>query len=73
MQLEQEREQAKIEERRQQAMKEEQELIAQQEAYEKAALEPVVIHDSPRPLPPEISESLPTVAEGDEEVGSDGK
>lgn len=48
-------------------MKEEAEVIARQEAYEKAAQEEVVIDNAPRPMPPEVSGSLPAVAEGDEE------
>eukprot|EP00794_Sanderia_malayensis_P012301 gene12301-13570_t len=68
VQLEQEREEYEIEQKRLQAMEEEQKLIARQEAYEKAAAEPIVVTDTkPRPMPPEVTESLPTLVEGDEE------
>ena len=52
---------------RQRAMEEEQRLIAQQEALERALQEPVVVDDTPRPMPKELTESLPTLTEGDEE------
>ena len=67
IQLEKERKDYLIEQQRQQAMKEEQQLIAKQEAYEKAASLPVVMDTTPRPMPPEVSESLTTLVEGDEE------
>ncbi|KAK3722076.1 hypothetical protein QZH41_019820 [Actinostola sp. cb2023] len=54
------------EEMRRQNMKEEADVIARQEAYEKAAQEEVMIDSVPRPMPPEVLETLPSVAEGDE-------
>lgn len=41
-------------------------MIARQEAYEKAASEEVVIDQTPRPIPPEVTGALAPVAEGDE-------
>lgn len=48
-------------------MKEEAELLARQEAYARAAAEPIVIDNTPRPLPPELNQTLETVAEREEE------
>ncbi len=67
IQLEKEREDYEIEQKRLKAMEEEQKIIAQQEAYEKAAAEPIVVDNTPRPMPPEVSESLPTLVEDEEE------
>ena len=65
--LEKEQQVAQQEALRQERMKEEAEVIARQEAYEKAASEEVVIDTAPRPIPPEVTGSLATVAEDEEE------
>lgn len=65
--LEKEREKAEEERIREQLRKEEAENIARQEAYEKAASEEVVIDQTPRPIPPEVTGTLAPVAEGDED------
>ena len=50
-------------------MREEAELLARQEAYARAAAEPIVIDNTPRPMPPEFNQTLETVAEqGEEEM-----
>lgn len=56
-------------------MREEAELLARQEAYARAAAEPIVIDNTPRPLPRELNETLETVAEQgeDEETGETGE
>ena len=48
-------------------MKEEAEFLAKQEAYARAAAEPVVIDTTPRPMPPELNQTLETVTEQGEE------
>lgn len=44
-------------------------MIARQEAFEKAANEEVVLDQTPRPIPPEVTGTLAPVAEGDEIEG----
>ena len=44
-------------------------MIARQEAFEKAANEEVVLDQTPRPIPPEVTGTLAPVAEGDEVEG----
>ena len=58
---------------RRKVMEEEQRLIAQQEAIEKAISEPKSAEELERPMPVELSESLQTVAEGNEEEKSPEK
>jgi len=70
--LEKERQEAAEEFIREQKRKEEAEVIARQEAYEKAATEEVVIDQTPRPIPPEVTGTLAPVAEGDEAVQGQG-
>jgi hypothetical protein len=65
--LEVEKQAAEEDKQRQMKMKEEADVISRQEAYEKAAQEQVVIDETPRPMPPEVSGTLPPVDEGDEE------
>ncbi len=48
-------------------MKEEAEQLAMQEAYARAAAEPIVIDNTPRPMPPELNQTLETVTEQGEE------
>ena len=48
-------------------MREEAESLARQEAYLRAAAEPVMIDNTPRPMPPELNQTLETVAEQGEE------
>ena len=48
-------------------MKEEAELLAKQEAYLRAAAEPIIIDNTPRPMPPELNQTLETVSEREEE------
>ena len=67
--LEKERKEAAEELIREQKRQEEAEAIARQEAYEKAASEEVVIDQTPRPIPPEVTGALAPVAEGDEVEG----
>lgn len=67
--LEKERKEAAEELLREQKRREEAELIARQEAFEKAANEEVVLDQTPRPIPPEVTASLAPVAEGDEVEG----
>lgn len=67
--LEKERQEAEEELIREQKRREEAELIARQEAFEKAANEEVVLDQTPRPIPPEVTGTLAPVAEGDEVEG----
>jgi hypothetical protein len=48
-------------------MREEAESLARQEVYARAAAEPVMIDNTPRPMPPELNQTLETVAEQGEE------
>ena len=48
-------------------MKEEAEMLAREEAYARAAAEPIVIDSTPRPMPPELNQTLETVTEREEE------
>ena len=48
-------------------MKKEEEMVAKQEEYEKEAAAEVVVDTTPRPIPPEVTQSLPTVTEDEEE------
>ena len=66
MALEKEKQEAEEERIRELKRKEEAEALARQEAYEKAATEEVVIDQTPRPIPPEVTGTLAPVAEGDE-------
>ena len=54
-------------------MREEAELLARQEAYARAAAEPIVIDNTPRPMPPELNQTLETVAEQGEEEMTAGR
>lgn len=67
VQLEEERRVYELEMQQRKAMEEEQRMIAQQEAIEKAALEPKPEEENERRLPTELTGSLPTLNEGDEE------
>ena len=71
--LELEKKEAAEELVREQKRKEEAEAIARQEAYEKAANEEVVVDQTPRPIPPEVTATLAPVAEGDEGKGKKEK
>ena len=66
-QLEVERQEYIKEMEKRKEMEEEQRLIAQQEAIEKALSQPKPAEELERPMPVELSESLQTVAEGNEE------
>ncbi|XP_028405160.1 DPY30 domain-containing protein 1-like [Dendronephthya gigantea] len=67
IQLEKEQKIADEEELYRARMKEEAEFLAKQEAYARAAAEPIIIDNTPRPMPPELNQTLETVSEREEE------
>ena len=71
-QLEKEKEIADKEALYQARMREEAELLAKQEAYARAAAEPIVIDNTPRPMPPELNQTLETVGEEEEPAAEGG-
>ena len=74
MQLEKEKEIAEKEALYQARMREEAEELAKQEVYARAAAEPIIIDNTPRPMPLELNQTLETVGEEDEPAaeGMDG-